>query len=144
MNKISYYFAYGSNMNISQMALRCPGAKVYGVGAIQNYKLLFKAQSANSYATIEPCAGAFVPVVIWMIEEQDERNLDRYENYPILYSKTMLTIEAEDKKIEGMVYTMNDESKLASPAKEYFESILCGYQSFDLDTAKLYEALSQR
>ena len=36
------YVAYGSNLNISQMAYRCPTAKLYGTGVIENYALQFK------------------------------------------------------------------------------------------------------
>lgn len=31
------YVAYGSNLNIRQMKYRCPTAKLYGVGTIEDY-----------------------------------------------------------------------------------------------------------
>lgn len=31
------YVAYGSNLNIRQMKYRCPGAKLYGRGVIEDY-----------------------------------------------------------------------------------------------------------
>ena len=33
------YTAYGSNLNLDQMAMRCPTAKLVGTGVIQNYEL---------------------------------------------------------------------------------------------------------
>ena len=36
------YAAYGSNMNLRQMARRCHSAKVIGVGVLENYKLTFR------------------------------------------------------------------------------------------------------
>ena len=36
------YIAYGSNLNREQMALRCPDAKVVGIGEIKDYELLFR------------------------------------------------------------------------------------------------------
>jgi hypothetical protein len=33
--------AYGSNLNLGQMAYRCPTAKVYGKGMLLDYQLLF-------------------------------------------------------------------------------------------------------
>ena len=39
--KRKIYGAYGSNMNLEQMAHRCPKAKVIGSGILQDYKLTF-------------------------------------------------------------------------------------------------------
>lgn len=48
------YVAYGSNLNIQQMASRCPGAKLYGTGVIENFELQFKGQPHGAFATIAP------------------------------------------------------------------------------------------
>ena len=37
-----YYIAYGSNMNLKQMAERCPTAERIGIGKVKNYELQFK------------------------------------------------------------------------------------------------------
>ena len=79
-----YYIAYGSNLNISQMRMRCPGARIIGTSVIEDYQLLFKGSKTGSYLTIEPMEGAEVPVVIWEVTETDEKALDRYEGYPNL------------------------------------------------------------
>ncbi|MEG3071784.1 MAG: gamma-glutamylcyclotransferase family protein [Candidatus Syntrophopropionicum ammoniitolerans] len=50
--------AYGSNLNLGQMAYRCPTAKVYGKGMLLDYQLLFKGREDNAYATIEPKRGS--------------------------------------------------------------------------------------
>lgn len=36
------YIAYGSNLNIRQMAFRCPGAKLRGTGTVEDYELQFR------------------------------------------------------------------------------------------------------
>ncbi len=36
-----YYIAYGSNLNIRQMRMRCPSARVIGTSDIAGYELLF-------------------------------------------------------------------------------------------------------
>ena len=36
-----YYIAYGSNLNIRQMRMRCPHARVVGTAVIKDYELLF-------------------------------------------------------------------------------------------------------
>ena len=49
-----YYLAYGSNLNLQQMALRCPMAKPVGTAVIRDYELLFKGSKTGAYLTIEP------------------------------------------------------------------------------------------
>lgn len=41
MEKRKKYIAYGSNLNLEQMARRCPTAKVIGAGEIRDHELLF-------------------------------------------------------------------------------------------------------
>ena len=36
-----YYIAYGSNLNIAQMRVRCPQARIIGTSEIKDYELLF-------------------------------------------------------------------------------------------------------
>ena len=39
MNNLFLYFAYGSNMNPSRMAKRCPGAIALGGAVLLNHRL---------------------------------------------------------------------------------------------------------
>ena len=73
------YLAYGSNLNLEQMANRCPTAKVVGNSKINGYRLLFRGAHAGAVATIEPFKGESVPVLAWEITPADEAALDRYE-----------------------------------------------------------------
>lgn len=82
-----YYIAYGSNLNIRQMRIRCPHARVIGTAVINDYELLFKGSRTGAYLTIEPKEGGEVPVVVWEVTESDEAALDRYEGYPVFYYK---------------------------------------------------------
>lgn len=83
-----YYLAYGSNLNVRQMALRCPTAKPVGSAVIKDYELLFKGSKTGAYLTIEPKSGAEVPVAVWSVELADEERLDVYEGFPAFYYKT--------------------------------------------------------
>ena len=80
-----YYIAYGSNLNIRQMRIRCPHARVIGTAVINDYELLFKGSRTGAYLTIEPKEGGEVPVAVWEVTESDEAALDRYEGYPVFY-----------------------------------------------------------
>ena len=87
-----YYIAYGSNLNIRQMKMRCPGARIIGTSVIEDYRLLFKGSRSGSYLTIEPKEGSSVPVVAWEVTESDEKALDRYEGFPAFYYKKELVL----------------------------------------------------
>ena len=60
MSKKQLYIAYGSNINLEQMAYRCPHSKVIGTSEIKDFELEFRG-----VATIVPNKGASVPVLIW-------------------------------------------------------------------------------
>ena len=133
--KRKFYFAYGSNMSVEQMEVRCPGAKFIDVGKIEGYELLFKGSMTGSYATIEKKTGAFVPVWIWTITPANEHSLDRYEGCPNFYYKTQITASTEDGPVEGMVYIMHEDRKHGVPRMNYYKVLYDGYKvaGFDLD-----------
>ena len=44
-----YYIAYGSNLNVRQMRMRCPSARIIGTSVLKDYELLFKGSKTGSY-----------------------------------------------------------------------------------------------
>ena len=141
-----YYLAYGSNLNVRQMALRCPTAKAIGTAAIKDYELLFKGSKTGAYLTIEPKAGAEVPVAVWSVEPSDELNLDRYEGFPTFYYKTELELPVRyfsGKTVlrKAFVYIMHEERPLGLPSGSYVRTCLDGYRNFDFDESVLLAAL---
>ena len=74
------YLAYGSNLNVKQMEIRCPRAKIMGSFLLPNYKLVFRG-----VADIEESEGDYCPVGLWKITRKCLGALDRYEGYPTLY-----------------------------------------------------------
>lgn len=138
-----YYISYGSNMNIEQMALRCPATKVYGNGKLKGWKLVF-----NYHADIvEGNDDDFVPVVVWKLENKDDmKNLDRYEGYPSYYTKINIPVTMDDtgETIEAMVYVMADKRKgIFPPSQIYFDCIYDGYRENGIDPEPLYKALEE-
>lgn len=140
------YVAYGSNLHTCQMSYRCPDAEVAGVGVLKNYKLSFEGWSGHGVATVTPCEGSIVPVVLWAISEDDERNLDIYEGFPNLYRKEDIEVTlANGSTVTGMVYLMNKKfhGQLMLPAQPtvaYFNTIASGYKTFGFDSRILGEA----
>jgi len=132
---MKYYIAYGSNMNIRQMALRCPTAKAAGAAVLKGWRLQF-----NNHATIVPENGGRTPVVVWEIEDADERSLDRYEGYPIYYYKRDLTVELDGKSIWAMAYIMAEGHEEREPSPYYYMVIEEGYRSAGHNTRPLIAA----
>jgi gamma-glutamylcyclotransferase (GGCT)/AIG2-like uncharacterized protein YtfP len=129
------YLAYGSNLNLEQMAYRCPTAKVVGKAEINNMQLLFRGPHESAVATIEPRKGSCVPVLVWEITPEDEAALDRYEGFPTLYRKETVNVKLGGKTIKAMVYIMNEGRPLGMPNCHYYSIILEGYKvvGFDVD-----------
>ena len=80
--KDRFYIAYGSNLNLEQMARRCPTARVVKASFLHNHRLMFRGKSTAA-ATVEEHRGNKVPVLIWQLQPSDERALDAYEGYPL-------------------------------------------------------------
>ena len=133
-----FYVAYGSNMNLEQMALRCPDAKAVSSALMYGYELQFKY-----HATVEPNPDGKVPILLWKLTPQDERQLDKYEGFPKYYSKETRTFTFRGETVEGMMYIMNGDKPLQTPSSQYYNTILQGYKSAGLDTSYLEKALEQ-
>mgnify|MGYP000582819855 CR=1 FL=1 len=72
--KETYYFAYGSNMNLDQMAYRCPAAFVVENVKLDGYRLTFCGRGKGSgVATILPEEGSRVEGVLWKLTPECEK-----------------------------------------------------------------------
>ncbi len=133
--KKKLYIAYGSNLNLKQMERRCPDAEILGTAMLKDYELEFR-----SVATVVPKKGSAVPVLIWKISPQDEKNLDRYEGFPLMYRKEEYEIDLNGEKITGMAYVMNG-GQICSPGLGYQRVIAQGYHENHLDMKFLNQAV---
>ena len=131
------YIAYGSNINLEQMAYRCPNSKVVGKEMLKGYELEFRG-----VATIVPKENAEVPVLIWEIDGRDEHSLDKYEGFPNLYRKELFEIEVDGEKKESMAYLMN-KGQISPPTSYYYNVINQGYEANGMDTSYLGAALER-
>lgn len=138
------YIAYGSDLHLEQMDYRCHGAKVLYKGIVENYALVYRGSKTGAYATIIPCEGDYVPVVVWGINEEHERRLDIYEGFPNFYYKKNLLVTLESgRKITAMAYVMFDKAKVGKPSMTYLETCSQGYLANGLDMIK-FEASIRR
>ncbi|OCN00403.1 gamma-glutamylcyclotransferase [Clostridium sp. W14A] len=143
MRSDTLYIAYGSNLNLPQMAHRCPSGRVVGASEIKEYELLFRGSRSSAVATVEPLKGSSVPVLLWELKERDLQALDYYEGYPHLYHKKKLNVDLKGKQVTAMVYIMNAGHPFGSPADFYLNTILEGYHSSGFDAEFLERAVEK-
>ena len=143
MSNKRLYIAYGSNLNLPQMAQRCPTAKLVGTAILEGHELLFRGGRQGSVATVEPQEGSSVPVMVWNLQPDDEAALDRYEGYPSLYDKQMMDIELNGRTISAMVYLMAPGHEAGTPSRNYLNVIREGYMSAGFDPCILDAAVKR-
>lgn len=135
------YAAYGSNLNLEQMAWRCPDAKIYGRAVLKDHEMVFRGHPDSAVATIEPREGSSVPILLWEISKRDERSLDRYEGWPTFYGKETMTFETDSGPVSAMVYVMTPGHRPGLPSAHYYETIAEGYQDCGFDRSVLDRAV---
>lgn len=137
------YVAYGSNLNLEQMAHRCPSASIYCVGQLNNWELVYRGSTVNSHATIIRKHGSYVPVLLWSIEPIDEKRLDIYEGFPKYYYKQNVMVDISGKKKKAMVYIMDQDQRPGRPSNAYIETIRQGYIDNELDLSIFEKSLER-
>ena len=134
------YFAYGSNLDLEQMAQRCPDAEIVGPVRLENYELRFRG---SGFATVAPKKGSTVHGLVWKITPKCEQSLDRYEGYPRHYIKEAVTVQTADgSKIPVMAYIMAEPMcrQPALPYPRYYRAIQQGFEANGLPVESLEEA----
>ena len=131
------YFAYGSNLNLFQMKRRCKDSVFLKKYELKGYRLNFR--SKYRAADIEKKNNSIVPGGLFEISKSDEKKLDVYEDYPILYKKMYFTYY--NKKV--MTYIMPKKSKFRYPTERYLNVIKRGYKDCKLDISYLFNSLKK-
>lgn len=135
------YFAYGSNINLEQMAIRCPDARPLMPVVLQDYELVYRG---SGVATVNPKRDSVVIGLLWSITPACEKALDRYEGYPHLYHKTDVAVTDPEtgKTYYTMMYEMDKRYKEpAIPSPYYYSIIEEGYRQNNMDTRSLRKSL---
>ena len=129
------YFAYGSNLNLFQMKRRCKDSVFIKKYELKGYRLNFR--SKYRAADIEKSKNSLVPGALFEISKSDEKKLDVYEDYPILYKKLYFTYY--NKKV--MTYIMVNKTEFRYPTERYLNVVKRGYKDCELDMKYLKIAL---
>lgn len=132
-----YYFAYGMNTNITEMASRCPKAINLGSCTLQGFELKFRL-----HADIDEVDGSEMEGVLWNITEDCERALDNLEGYPYYYTKIVVVVKPtklvdNNSHIVAMAYIMNVKGPEESPGVLYEQCLIEGYTENGLNVDEL-------
>ncbi len=131
------YFAYGSNLNLFQMKRRCKDSVFLKKYELKGYRLNFR--SKYRAADIEKSKNSLVPGALFEISKSDEKKLDVYEDYPILYKKLYFTYY--NKAV--MTYIMVNKTEFRYPTERYLNVVKQGYKDCKLNINYLIKALNK-
>ena len=127
------YFAYGSNLHHIQMKKRCKDSIFIKKINLKDFRLTFR----NMYADIEFKKNLIVQGGLFEISKSDEKKLDMYEDYPIVYKKYYFTYYG--KKV--MTYTMTKKTSFTFPSERYLNIIKKGYKDCKINKKDLNKIL---
>ncbi|GAB5901845.1 MULTISPECIES: poly-gamma-glutamate hydrolase family protein [Mycolicibacterium] len=122
------YFAYGSNLCVTQMAQRCPGAINPRPARLDGHDWLINQRGV---ATVEPLDGYQVHGVLWHVTDHDLAALDSAEGVPVRYRRDRLTVHTVDGPAPAWVY-IDHRVDPGPPRPGYLERILAGATHHDL------------
>lgn len=86
----SLYFAYGSNLQLKQMAKRCPDSQFQGRARLHNFRWQI---NDRGFANVIPDPNACVEGLVYLLSAEDEERLDRSEGVPTAYQKKWTEVE---------------------------------------------------
>lgn len=136
---MALYAAYGSNMDPSQMLMRCPSSPLAGTGWLPGWRLTFGGEHLGwegALATIveddDPRAAVFV--VLYDMSDADERTLDSWEGADLgLYRKIRLRVHALEGDRLAWLYVL-DAYEGGLPSARYLGVIADSAEAADAPT----------
>ncbi|MFZ6046463.1 gamma-glutamylcyclotransferase family protein [Pseudomonas sp. CR3202] len=143
---MSFYFAYGSNMNPARMRSRGLAFSEALAGRLEGYALCFDKRAhdrpGRSYANIRHQQGGVVEGVLYRLTHEDEIwKMDPFEGTPIFYSRERMPIITAHGVQPAWVYVANPAMREDGlwPTRSYLEHLLAGR---DYLTPAYWEALA--
>lgn len=133
-----YYFAYGMNTNLDQMAQRAPRAKCMGAARLPYYRFRFAY-----HADIVPDRASSVWGVLWRVTPDCRRALDTLEGYPDYYNVCEVDVVQNGQVYVAEAYYMNPGHEDDFPSDSYLNMVMEGYRQNSVNTGQIVAALQQ-
>jgi len=101
---MTFYFAYGSNMNRPAMQRRCPGAQAIGPAELDGHRFFV---GLDGWGSVAPSRGDVVHGVLWRVTPRDIAVLHAYELlHRGLYGVRYLPVRSGAQRIRAMIYLL--------------------------------------
>ncbi|WP_068826882.1 gamma-glutamylcyclotransferase family protein [Pseudomonas sp. BMS12] len=137
---MTYYFAYGSNMNPARMQARGLRVEEALAGRLAGYALCFNKRAhdhpGRGYANIRHQAGAVVEGVLYRLAGADEiLKMDPFEGTPVYYSRECMLIDSARGPIAAWLYVANPawRAEGLAPSVSYLNHLLAGRELLSAD-----------
>ena len=125
------YFAYGSNLDLAQMKIRCPSSELISKGSLSGYRLTFNRYSSGwggGVADVIQDQDSKVWGLVFKLSDSDLKRLDSYEgcynDQTSLYERWKAVINTPKGQISDVwVYTVVEKQKFVRPTLEYLQII---------------------
>jgi gamma-glutamylcyclotransferase len=136
---VAYYFGYGSNLWLEQMAMRCPHSTFVGIAKLQDFRWMINHRGYANVVEHSPPAATDQTWHVWgmvyTLTSSDMQRLDRNEGVPHAYTKewhlvdfwrndtnsltSAINIEMPPAKKEMLVYIDRRRIMDDTPQEEY-------------------------
>jgi gamma-glutamylcyclotransferase (GGCT)/AIG2-like uncharacterized protein YtfP len=125
-----YYFAYGSNLDLLQMQLRCPDAQFVSIAKLDGYRICFPRKSFVrdcAVISIEPSVSEVVWGALYEIDGTSIGRLDEREGYDRRrdrglnkYNRMTVRVEiADEHAVAAEVYVATPMPDAGAPSPQY-------------------------
>ena len=127
-----YYFAYGSNMNPSRMAVRGMQYRDSMAARLEGWALAFNKRAHGmqgiAYANIVPTDGVVEGVLYRLRDHQEIERMDTYEGHPVRYRRECLPVQTGAGEVLTWVYIANADwqAENLKPERWYLNHLLSG------------------
>ncbi len=129
------YFAYGPNMERVQMKHLCKGSRFVSAARLRDYQLCFPRRSESwggGIAGLKPAPGKVVEGVLHEVPQEDQRILDKVEDYPRSCIRMPVTAENfAGEKVKAFAYFVMGAGDYP-PSRRYMEKLISGAEEHDL------------
>lgn len=125
----TFYFAYGSNMNLKKMVDLGCAISFLRAAELRNYELVFNKRSYKDpsvgFANIVG-SDKRVEGVLYEILEEDLLKLDKIEGCPKHYHRKMVEVICDNRHVNALTYIATDEwiDESVRPTKKYLDNLM--------------------
>jgi gamma-glutamylcyclotransferase len=123
-----YYFAYGSNMNFSQMDKRCPGSRFVSTAILHGFKFVYDGTSKKGGAVgnIIKDSEAVVLGGLYEINDTHLSTLNKEEGYPISYNRAEFPVRDEHGNMCYAITYFRTGKQIGEPRPGYRSIVIQG------------------